>query len=115
MQHYIVLAIIALSSIYLVRHLWQMVRGKKGACGSCGHTRQCSGLRLCDVNNGSSVRIKQLIGETSACQRLRELGICESACIRKVADNGSLICCIDDSKVIISEHLAKNILVEQLF
>lgn len=69
---------------------------------------------LCDVRNGSSVRIKNLKGEPAICERLREMGFCETACIRKVADNGALICSVRDSRVMISEHLAKNIYVEPL-
>ena len=66
---------------------------------------------LCDVCNGQSVRIECLRGEVADCQRLREMGFCESAKIQKIAESGALICKVCDSKVVISEAMAKNIVV----
>lgn len=60
------------------------------------------------------VRIKCLSAEHGTCHRLREMGFCEQACIVKVADNGALICQVKDCNVIISAHLAKKILVENI-
>lgn len=66
---------------------------------------------LCEVDNGRQVQITSLMGDTVTCHRLRELGFCERVCIKKIADNGSVICGVDQMRVIISQALARNILV----
>ena len=67
---------------------------------------------LCDVASQVTVRIKAIEGEPGVCQRLREMGFCEFAEIRKVSEGGPLICHVCGVKVILSRYLAKNILVE---
>ncbi len=69
---------------------------------------------LGDVAVGQSVRIKELCGEPGVCQRLREMGFCEYAEICKVAQGEALICRISSGRVILSERLAENILVESI-
>lgn len=69
---------------------------------------------LNDVGIGQSVRIECLRGEEGVCQRLRELGFCESAVIEKVVDNGGLICRVCDARIAISKGLAGNIIVKDL-
>jgi ferrous iron transport protein A len=69
---------------------------------------------LCDVASSVTVRIKALQGEPGVCQRLREMGFCEFARIRKISEGGALICHVCGVNVILSRHLAKNILVEAL-
>lgn len=66
---------------------------------------------LSDVGDGESVRVECLRGEVSDCQRLREMGFCELARVVKVAGRGALICKVCDTRVVISEALAKNIIV----
>lgn len=90
----------------MIKNLWQKI-GKKAATPS-GNERS-----LCDVCDGESVNIVCLKGDAGDCQRLREMGFCESARVEKVAENGALICKICDSKVVVSEALAKNIIVGQ--
>ncbi len=70
---------------------------------------------LCDVCNGSCVRVKCLQGKDGDCLRLRELGLSESAHVTKISDNGALICGVNESRIILSEDLAKNVLVEELY
>ena len=67
---------------------------------------------LCDVSINSTVRIKALHGEPAVCQRLREMGFCEFAEVRKVSGKGSCICQVCGVKIALSQLLAKNILVE---
>ncbi len=71
-------------------------------------------VNLCDVSVNIPVRIKALQGEPSMCQRLREMGFCEFAEVRKISQSGSLICHVCGSKVALSKYLAKNILVERI-
>lgn len=66
---------------------------------------------LCDACNGEEVRIECLEGEVGDCQRLREMGFCEKAKVEKITENGALICKVCDTKVIISEELARNIII----
>ena len=76
-------------------------------------TTSSAGRTLCDVNTGEEFEIECLRGDADECQRLREMGFCENAKVEKVAQNQALICRVCDSKVIISQGLAKNILVNQ--
>jgi ferrous iron transport protein A len=66
---------------------------------------------LSDVGDGESVRVECLRGEVSDCQRLREMGFCDTAKVVKIAGSGALICKVCDTRVVISEELAKNIIV----
>jgi ferrous iron transport protein A len=78
-------------------------------CGLCERERTLS-----EVENGESVRIQCLRGEEGVCQRLREMGFCESAMVEKIADSGALICKVCDGKVVISKQLAENIIVKDV-
>ena len=69
---------------------------------------------LSDVPTGENVRIECLRGEAGVCQRLREMGFCESSVVVKLAQSGSLICKVCDAKVIISKELGENIIVKNL-
>lgn len=69
---------------------------------------------LKDAPVGASVAIQCLRGESGVCQRLREMGFCESAVVHKVADNGALICKVCDAKLVISKKLAENIIVKDI-
>ena len=69
---------------------------------------------LKDVDVGKSVVIECLRGEHGTCQRLREMGFCESATVQKLVDSGALICKVCDAKVVISKKLAENIIVKDI-
>ena len=69
---------------------------------------------LCDVSVNLPVRIKALHGEPAVCQRLREMGFCEYAEIRKVSQGSALLCHVCGVNVALSKYLAKNILVETI-
>ncbi len=66
---------------------------------------------LSESSVGQRSQIKCLVGEEKTCQRLREMGFCESSMVEKIADSGTLICKVCDSKVVISKELAQNIIV----
>ena len=91
----------------MLKKLWQKMFPPK-SCGFCGEKP------LTDVGVGHSVRIACLRGEEGVCQRLREMGFCESAVVEKIADSGALICKVCDAKVAISRHLAQNIIVKDI-
>ena len=80
---------------------------KKKEC-ACGGSHQ----KLSDASIGNSFKIECLQGEEGVCQRLREMGFCESSVVEKIADSGALICKVCDSKVVISKKLAENIIVQ---
>ena len=69
---------------------------------------------LCDVSVNLPVRIKALNAEPAVCQRLREMGFCEFAEVRKVSHGSALICRVCGVKVALSKYLAKNIVVETI-
>lgn len=69
---------------------------------------------LDDVAVGQPVRIKELCGDPTVCQRLREMGVCEYAEICKIAQNSALICSLHNGRIVLSKNLAENILVESL-
>ncbi len=68
---------------------------------------------LKDVSNGECVRIECLRGEAHECQRLREMGFCESAVIERVSSNGAVICKVCESRIVLSEVLAQKIVVAE--
>ncbi|MBZ0166935.1 MAG: ferrous iron transport protein A [Candidatus Omnitrophica bacterium] len=68
---------------------------------------------LCEVCAGERVLVECLQGDSSECQRLREMGFCENAQVEMIAQNTAFICKVCDSKIIISEGLAQNIIVGQ--
>jgi ferrous iron transport protein A len=69
------------------------------------------GRTLTQVGDGQSVRVECLRGEVSDCQRLREMGFCELAQVKKITGSGALICKVCDTRVVISAELAENIIV----
>ena len=75
--------------------------------------KNCSN-NLCDIESGQSVRVTQLRGEPAVCQRLREMGFCEFAEVRKVVHGEVLICHVCNTRIALSRRLAKNILVESI-
>ena len=75
-----------------------------------------STTNLLDANVNCTVRVKQLKGEPAVCQRLREMGFCELAQVKKVSESGACLCqvCGSHVKVALSKYLAQNIVVETI-
>ena len=73
-----------------------------------------SSNNLYDTKVGKTVRITNIDGDPSACQRLREIGFCEMAEVCKIAHGGALICHVLNGKVALSQKLAKQIYVEEI-
>jgi ferrous iron transport protein A len=71
-------------------------------------------LTLTELPAGIQGRVAELNGKADLCQRLREMGFCESAVIRKIAGKHMLICQLCGSRVALSNRAAQNILVEPI-
>ncbi len=69
---------------------------------------------LSEASAGRPLRIECLRGEDGVCERLREMGFCESSVVEKIADSGALICKVCDAKVILSKGLARNVIVKDI-
>lgn len=82
---------------------------KKNKCICHGES-----TNLSQAKTRSRLKVECLCGEESICDRLREMGFCESSVIEKMSDSGSLICRVCDTKVILSKDLAKNIIVKNI-
>ncbi len=79
--------------------------------GNCPTPTLCP---LTDVKPGTSVRIKQLSASKEITNRLRELGFCEEQRIKLLAKSGQIICQVCNTRLGISDRLAKTILVEPM-
>lgn len=77
-------------------------------------TDRCGLCPLSLVKAGVAVRIKQLCASPEMQNRLRELGFCEDQIIRLLTGHANFICQVCNTRLAISEQLAKIILVEPL-
>lgn len=71
-------------------------------------------MRLSDLPVGAAGRVCELEGQAQFCQRLREMGFCESAVIEKVAGQHTLLCQVCGTKIALSGRAAQFILVEMI-
>jgi len=71
-------------------------------------------LRLTDLPVGSAGRVQELAGKSEVCQRLREMGFCESAVIEKVSGVHTVLCQVCGTRIALSDKAAQHILVEQI-
>ncbi len=75
------------------------------------------GCELCSLNRvkaGVAVRIKRLCATPEMQTRLRELGFCEEQIIRLLTSHANFICQVCNTRLAISEQLARLIMVEPL-
>jgi len=77
--------------------------------GHCAHADSCP---LTQVQEGSTVCIKQLTAAPEVSSRLREMGFCEDQKIRLVSRHSNFICQVCNARLGISEQLAKTIMVQ---
>ena len=75
---------------------------------------RCEVCPLSRVKAGVAVRIKQLCAAPEVQKRLRELGFCEDHIIKLLTSQANFICQVCETRLAISEQLAKIILVEPL-
>ena len=71
-------------------------------------------VRLTELPVGASGRVQELAGKTEICQRLREMGFCESAVIEKVSGVHTVLCQVCGTRIALSDKAAQHILVEQI-
>ncbi len=69
-------------------------------------------MRLNDLPNGAAGRVCELSGQADVCQRLREMGFCESAVIEKVSGQRTLLCQLCGTRIALSDRAAAHIVVE---
>lgn len=69
-------------------------------------------VRLTELPNGSLGRVQGLEGKFETCQRLREMGFCESALIERVSGAHTLLCQVCGTRIALSDRIAQSILVE---
>jgi len=73
---------------------------------------RCELCPLSRVKAGVAVRIKQLCAVPELQNRLRELGFCEDQIIRLLTSQTNFICQVCNTRLAISEQLARIIMVE---
>jgi ferrous iron transport protein A len=93
----------------MFRKWWSKLRSKEPEC-----VCHAKAKNLCNAAAGTRLRVEYLRGEEKVCQRLREMGFCESSVVEKMADSGALICKVCDAKIILSKELAEKIIVKDI-
>ena len=73
---------------------------------------RCEVCPLSCVRAGVAVRIKQLCAAPEVQDRLREIGFCEDQIIRLLSSRTNFICQVCNTRLAISEQLARLIIVE---
>lgn len=71
-------------------------------------------LPLNELPAGVPGRVAELNGQADSCQRLREMGFCESTVIQKVAGTDMLICQVCGTRIALSDRLAQQIIVNPI-
>ncbi|MGC3989334.1 MAG: FeoA family protein [Chthoniobacteraceae bacterium] len=69
-------------------------------------------INLCHARCGQLLRIVSLQAGIAECDRLRELGFCESARVCKLSEGGAMICRLQGIRVAIGRELGRHVLVE---
>ena len=69
-------------------------------------------LTLLSAPMGKKLRLVVLQAKPAQCQRLREMGFCESAEIIKLSQGAALVCQVCGTRLALSKELAKDILIE---
>jgi ferrous iron transport protein A len=71
-----------------------------------------SPVNLCSARCGEKLRILALRSGVEECNRLREMGLCESSEICKVMDGSAIICSVYGMRLAIGRALGEAVLVE---
>jgi len=69
-------------------------------------------LTLLSAPMGRKLRLLALEAKPAQCQRLREMGFCESAEIIKLSQGAALVCQVCGTRLALSRDLAKDIMIE---
>ncbi len=83
---------------------------------NCSQLKEASQPRLTLLSApiGERLRLLELAGKPALCQRLREMGLCESAEIVKVSQGTALICQVCGTRLALSRDLARDIIIESV-
>lgn len=71
-------------------------------------------MTLTELPAGAAGRVCTLNAEPDLCQRLREMGFCESAVVQKISGRSTLLCQVCGMRVALGEGVARHITVELL-
>ena len=71
-------------------------------------------LKLSDLTNGEKAVVRGLQGESSFCDRLREMGFCESAVVEKLSGNHTMLCQVCGTRIALNGRAAQHIVVQKL-
>lgn len=71
-------------------------------------------LPLCQLPAGGLGRVCELAGDAAFCQRVREMGFGESACVTKVSGTTAILCQVNGNRIALSHAAARLIIVEPL-
>ncbi|MDF9827836.1 ferrous iron transport protein A [Ereboglobus sp. PH5-10] len=71
-------------------------------------------MKLTELPAGASGRVCELSGKVEVCQRLREMGFCESAVVDKISGRHTLLCQLCGVRVALSSVAAQHIVVEPI-
>lgn len=69
-------------------------------------------MRLTELPIGVAGRVCELSGKAEVCQRLREIGFCESAVIERVSGERTLLCQVCGTRIALSDRAAQHVVVE---
>lgn len=69
-------------------------------------------MTLTELPAGAAGRVCALNAAADTCQRLREMGFCESAIVQKISGQTTLLCQVCGMRVALGEGVAKHITVE---
>jgi ferrous iron transport protein A len=76
------------------------------------HHRAPPRMPLADLPAGAAGRVCALEGTADFCQRLREMGFCESAVVEKISGRHTLLCQLCGTRVALNDRAARHIVVE---
>ncbi len=71
-------------------------------------------IPLCQLPAGTVGRVCSLTGDIHFCQRVREMGFGESACVTKVSGTTTILCQVSGTRIALSHAAAGHILVEPI-
>lgn len=71
-------------------------------------------IPLSRLPSGTEARVLRLEGQAEVCQRLREIGFCESAIICRIGSDRTLVCQVCGTRVALHQVLGEHIHVEPL-
>ena len=71
-------------------------------------------MKLSELPAGATGRVCELSGKDEICQRLREMGFCESALVDKISGRHPLLCQLCGMRIALSPNAAQHIVVELL-